>query len=273
MLSWLKNLPARLGLPGARPKAIPELLWRQTLQRFPFLARLPAGAQHALRLLVGRFLQGKEFTGAHELEVTDEIAVAIAAQACLPVLHLGLGWYDDFTGIVVHPGAMLARRKAIDAAGVVHDYREALLGEAMHGGPVTLSWQDVAASGASALHGHNVVIHEFIHKIDMRDGLADGCPPLRSRAAHAAWRSAMQPAYDHFCEQVAMADRFGAPPPWLDAYGATAPAEFFAVACEAYFVNRERFTEDFANLTALFDQFFKPKQAFAKAASAHTATD
>ena len=273
MLNWLKDLPARLGLPGTQPKGIPELLWHQTLQRFSFLARLPASDQQALRLLVGRFLQGKEFTGAHQLEVTDEMAVAIAAQACLPVLHIGLGWYDDFTGIVVHPGAMLARRKAVDAAGVVHDYKEALLGEAMHGGPVTLSWQDVAASSASAERGHNVVIHEFVHKIDMKDGLADGCPPLPSRRAQAHWQQVMQPAYDQFCDSVAMSERFGAPPPWLDAYGATAPAEFFAVACEAYFVNRERFTEDFASLTALFDQFFKQKQAFAQAASAHTAID
>lgn len=273
MLNWLKNLAERLGVPGARPVAIPELLWQQTLQRFSFLACLPAGDQQALRLLVGRFLQGKEFTGAHEFEVTDDMAVAIAAQACLPVLHLGLGWYDDFTGIVVHSGAMLAQRKAIDAAGVVHNYKEALLGEAMQGGPVTLSWQDVAASGASAGQGHNVVIHEFVHKIDMRDGMADGCPPLPSRAAQAHWQKVMQPAYDQFCEHVAMNERFGAEPPWLDAYGATAPAEFFAVACEAYFVNRERFTEDFADLTALFDRFFKRKQASTHPMPAHIAID
>jgi Mlc titration factor MtfA (ptsG expression regulator) len=95
----------------------------------------------------------------------------------------------------------------------------------------------------------------------MRDGAADGCPPLPSRAAHAAWHAVMQPAYDRFREQVTIAERFGGPPPWLDAYGATAPAEFFAVACEAYFVNRERFNQDFAPLTALFDQFFKRNQA------------
>ena len=268
MLNWLKNLAGALGLPGARPKAIPEALWQSTLQHYPFLARLADADRQALRLLVGRFLLNKEFTGAHDLEVTDDMAVAIAAQACLPVLRLGLSWYDDFTGIVVHPGAMLARRKAIDPAGVVHDYREALLGEAMHGGPVTLSWQDVAASGESAERGHNVVIHEFIHKIDMKDGAADGCPPLPSRAAEAHWQAVMQPAYDRFCEQVSMAERFGAQPPWLDAYGASAPAEFFAVACEAYFVNRERFTQDFADLTALFDQFFKRKKASAYAATA-----
>ena len=256
MLTWLQTL---LGLPGGQPTPIPEALWQHTLRQYPFLARHPAGELLQLRQAVGRFLQRKEFTGAHGLAVTDEMAVAIAAQACLPVLHLGLDWYDDFTGIVVHPGAMLARRIRTDAAGVVHHYKEALLGEAMQGGPVTLSWQDVASAGELAERGHNVVIHEFIHKIDMRDGAADGCPPLPSRAAHAAWQSTMQAAYDHFCEQVAMAERFGAEPPWLDAYGATAPAEFFAVACEAYFVNRERFTEEFAALTALFDAFFKQK--------------
>jgi len=255
MLDWLKTL---LRLPGGSPKAIPEALWQRTLQRYPFLARQSAADRQTLRSLVGRFLQHKEFTGAHGLSVTDEMAVAIAAQACLPVLHLGLHWYDDFTGIVVHPGAMLAQRVSTDQAGVVHHYKEALLGEAMHGGPVTLSWQDVADSGHMAEHGHNVVIHEFIHKIDMKDGAADGCPPLPSRADQAAWHDAMLSAYDHFCEQVALAERFGAAPPWLNAYGATAPAEFFAVACEAYFVNRERFTQEFAALTPLFDRFFKP---------------
>lgn len=258
MLNWLQTL---LGRRSTRPETIPEALWGTTLRQYPFLAQRSAADRVHLRGLVSQFLAEKEFTGAHALSVTDEMAVAIAAQACLPVLHLGLRWYDDFKGIVVHPGAMLARRETTDQAGVVHRYSEALLGEAMHGGPVTLSWQDVAAAGDSAEQGHNVVIHEFIHKIDMRDGAADGCPPLPSRAAHAAWHDVMQPAYDRFCEQVAMASRFGGEAPWLDAYGATAPAEFFAVACEAYFVNRARFTQDFPILTALFDQFFKQNMA------------
>jgi Mlc titration factor MtfA (ptsG expression regulator) len=257
MPNWLQNLLTRAGF---TPKTIPDALWQKTLQHYPFLARRPAPELAQLRSLVGQFLQQKEFTGVHGLTVTDEMAVAIAAQACVPVLHLGLHWYGDFTSIVVHPGAMLARRQIVDAAGVVHHYREALLGEAMQGGPVTLSWQDVAAAGEMAAHGHNVVIHEFIHKIDMHDGAADGCPILPSRAAHAAWHDTMQSAYDNFCEQIAMAERFGGHRPWLDAYGATAPAEFFAVACEAYFVNRERFTQEFPALTPLFDRFFKPDQ-------------
>ncbi|MDO8719383.1 MAG: zinc-dependent peptidase [Polaromonas sp.] len=257
MLNWLQTL---LGRRRAAAASIPEPLWHSTLLRYPFLAHRPHADHLRLRELVSQFLAHKEFTGAHGLVITDEIAVAIAAQACLPVLHLGLGWYDDFRGIVVHPGAMLARRQTTDQAGVVHHYSEALLGEAMEGGPVTLSWQDVAAAGELAAHGHNVVIHEFVHKIDMRDGAANGCPPLPSGAAYTAWHAVMQPAYEAFCEQVAMAERFGGEAPWLDRYGATAPAEFFAVACEAYFVNRDRFTRDFAALTTLFDQFFEPNR-------------
>lgn len=246
---------------GKEPeRAIPDVLWQATLLNYPFLAQLPEVQRTQLRVLSGRFLAQKEFHGAQGMLITDAIAVAIAAQACLPVRQLGLDWYDDFVGIVVHPGQMLARREQTDEAGVVHRYSELLAGEAMEGGPVTLSWQDVAQAGASASKGYNVVIHEFIHKIDMRDGTPDGCPPLPSRAARTLWHDTMQAAYDGFREQITIADRFGGEPPWLDPYGATSPAEFFAVACEAYFVNRPRFTEDFAPLTALFDNFFKTNQ-------------
>ncbi|WP_309682936.1 zinc-dependent peptidase [Polaromonas sp.] len=257
MPNWFHTLLQRS---GRRPDTISQPLWQATLAHYPFLARRPPAELAQLRLLASRFLAQKEFSGAHGLEVTDAMAVAIAAQACLPVLHLGLKLYDDFKGIVVHPGAMLARRETTDAAGVVHRYSEVLAGEAMQGGPVTLSWQDVAASGGRAERGYNVVIHEFVHKIDMRDGSANGCPPLPGRAAYAAWRAVMLPAYEAFCEQVAMAQRFGGEPPWLDAYAATAPAEFFAVTSEAYFMNRPRFAQDFAPLAELFDAFFEPKR-------------
>jgi MtfA peptidase len=238
-------------------RAIPDALWQATLADHAFLAQLSEAQRGQLRALSGRFLAQKEFHGAQGLVITDAIAVAIAAQACLPVLQLGLDWYDDFVGIVVHPGQMLARREQTDEAGVVHRYSEVLAGEAMEGGPVTLSWQDVASAGQEASRGYNVVIHEFVHKIDMRDGTPDGCPPLPSRAARRVWHDTMQAAYDGFREKVTIAERFGGEPTWLDPYGATSPAEFFAVACEAYFVNRTRFTEDFAALTPLFDQFFK----------------
>ena len=248
MLGWLRRRPAR--------RDIPDALWDATLAAYPFLAQRPAQQREQLRELASQFLAQKEFHGAGGLAITDEIAVAIAAQAVLPVLNLGLAWYDDFVTVVVHADEVVARRTVHDEHGVVHEYDEVLAGEAMERGPVTLSWRDVADAGASAQDGYNVVIHEFVHKIDQRDGAADGCPPLRTRAARVAWLKLLQAEYDAFREKVIVAERFGGVATWLDPYGAEAIDEFFAVACEAYFVNRPMFEREFPALVPLFDGFF-----------------
>ena len=127
------------------------------------------------------FLAEKEFSGARGLVVSDEMAVAIAAQACLPALALGLDWLDGFVGIVVHEDAVVARREVEDDDGVVHAYDEELSGEAMSGGPVMLAWRDVDEAGESAADGYNVVVHEFAHVIDMRGGVTAGVDDGRSR--------------------------------------------------------------------------------------------
>jgi hypothetical protein len=248
MWDWLRR---RRGAP-----ALPEALWQATLGRYPFLADRPAEDVARLRTMAAEFLARKEFHGAGGLAITDEIALAIAAQAVLPVLHLGLAWYDDFVGIVVHPDEVVARRSMTDETGIVHDWNEVLAGEAMEGGPIMLNWHDVAQAGATAATGYNVVIHEFVHKIDLRDGAADGCPPMPSGAARRKWLAVLDAQYQRFREQVTIAERFGGERPWLDEYGATAIDEFFAVACEAYFVNRARFTQEFPDLTGLFDGFY-----------------
>ncbi len=263
MFDWLRRLR------GA--SEIPQQPWQSTLTRYPFLSDRPAADIERLHRLASRFLRSKEFHGAQGFVVTDEVALAVAAQAVLPLLHLqgGLAWYDDFVGIVLHPAEVVARRSVTDDTGVVHEYDEVVAGEAMERGPVMLSWQDVLAGSLTADEGYNVVIHEFAHKIDMRDGAADGCPPLRpgfagsasARQARAAWLAVLQPAYERFREQTIVAERFGGAPRWLDAYGAESMAEFFAVACEAYFVNPRRFAGEFPALLALFDQFFRPDRA------------
>ena len=253
------------------PTPIPDALWHDTLARYPFLQRLSADQRQRLQRLATHFIARKRFTGAHGLEVTDAMAVAVAAQACLPLLHLGpaerpeaaLTWYDDFVTIVLHPDDAVARRRVMDEAGVVHHYDEVLAGEAMQHGPVMLSWP--AVQGAGMGPGSSVVIHEFVHKMDMQAGGADGAPPLprgfmgaaNAREAAAHWYRTWAPAYERFREQVVMAERFGAPAPWLDAYGATAPAEFFAVACEAHFVQPERFATEFPALSAALRALFR----------------
>lgn len=264
------------------PLPLPAALWRDTLQQHPFLSTLTTAEQARLQQLCGHFLLEKEFHGAHGLVVTDAMALSIAAQACLPLLHIAsptarsprnpidaLDWYDDFVGIVVQPGAAVVMRESIDAAGVVHRYREVLAGEAMDRGPVMLSWEDVAQAGQVAGSGSNVVIHEFVHKMDMRGMQAgdtpDGAPTMTQGlwdAAHSAqarqhWRRTMTEAYTQFREALTLAERFGGERPWLDSYAAKDPAEFFAVTCEAYFVNRERFALECPTLLPLYDGFFR----------------
>ena len=265
-----------------RPAPIPDALWNGAVAQHPFLKALDASEQKRLRLLCTHFLIEKEFHGAHGLSVTDAMALAIAAQACLPLLHMHalsgepvrdplrlLDWYNDFVGIVVQPGAVVARRKTTDVAGVVHQYDEVIAGEAMDRGPLMLSWEDVAQAGERAEQGHNVVIHEFVHKLDMHGmPIGDsphGAPPLPSgfmgsldrSQAHAIWQRTMQQSYERFHEAVVMAERFGGETPWLDDYAAKDAAEFFAVTCEAYFVNRERFAIEFPELIPLYDGFFR----------------
>ncbi len=269
MYQWLTSIMPSLRLAGKPAKKWVSGQWPELIVAYPFLSLPDPADQLRLQALSLQFLAQKEFHGAHGLVVTDLMALTIASQACIVVLNIApesqaLVWYDDFVGIVVHPAEMLARREVVDETGVVHFYKEALSGEAMQSGPVTLNWADVSNARQAAARGMNLVIHEFAHKLDMRTGFADGCPPLPNgfrgatteKQGRQIWQAAMQFAYTSFREQAILAERFGQPAPWLDAYAASSPAEFFAVACEAYFVNRERFSHEFPALKPMFDDFF-----------------
>lgn len=247
-------------------RAIDEPLWCATVAALPFVQTLSVSELTHLRRLASLFLDRKEFSGAHGWVVSDAQAVMVAAQACLPLLHiappdrpdLALRWVDGFVGVVLHAGEVQARRTAQDAAGVVHHWQETLTGEAMQGGPLMLAYSDVAAAGHTALDSYNVVIHEFIHMMDMQDGLANGCPPMPPEARRV-WLATLQTAFEAFGEHTARWERFGSlagSPPLLDHYGASSLAEFFAVAAEAYFVRRADFAVAHPELLALFDSFF-----------------
>ncbi|MFZ2989338.1 zinc-dependent peptidase, partial [Ideonella sp.] len=211
-----------------------------------------------LREMSSLFLATKEFSGAHGLEVSDEMAVAIAAQACLPVLNLdeGLALYDGFVGIVLHPDEVIARREVVDDDGVVHQFDEYLAGEAMEGGPVMLSWADVALATDCDDEVFNVVLHEFTHVIDMADGCVDGTPPLPDARARARWRTILESAFETFSGDV---ERGLAT--LLDPYGAEAPSEFFAVAVECFFVHPRAFRQAHPELYELFSSYFKQEPA------------
>ncbi|SEK28846.1 hypothetical protein SAMN05216359_101304 [Roseateles sp. YR242] len=240
--------------------AIPDVLWALTLARYPFLARRHAADLAELRRLCSFFLATKEFHGVNGFEVTDEVAVAVAAQACLPILKIGLDWYDGFVGIVMHEGEVIAPRETMDDDGVVHAYDETLAGEAMEGGPLMLAWSEVAPEALDRVEGfdsvYNVVIHEFAHVIDMRDGLANGTPTLDTAQARDQWAATMESEWQWFCAQVdAGANTV------IDPYGAEAPEEFFAVAVEAFFVAPNELRHEQPRLYRLLAEFFRQDPA------------
>jgi len=235
--------------------AIPDALWQLTLLRYPFLARRSAADLAELRRLCSLFLASKEFHGVDGFEVTDEVAVAVAAQACLPVLRLGLSWYDGFVGVVMHAGEVVAQRRVEDEDGIVHEYDEELAGEAMEGGPLMLAWNAVAVSDDPAEFGadavFNVVIHEFAHVIDMRDGLADGVPPLDAQARER-WIAVIDAEWEKFCKRIDAGEET-----LIDPYGGEAVEEFFAVAVEAFFVAPTAMRAEEPAMYELLAGFFK----------------
>lgn len=258
-LGWFRRKPLAPPIDDASWAAVREAL----ATRVP----LDPAQWTRLRELASRFVADKTFTGAQGFEVTAGVRAAIAAQACLPALGLGLGGYRDFVEIVIYPAAFRVQRRLTDEAGVVHEHEEWLAGEAMEGGPVVLSWED--ADPEAIAGGVNVVIHEFVHKLDLLDGEADGIPPLPA-GRRAAWCAALDAAYDDFCDRLDAIERTlprhidpesEAADPWyaglpLDPYAATDPAEFFAVSGEAFFVAPQRLREAwpawYAELAAFF---------------------
>lgn len=241
--------------------AIPDTLWQLTLLRYPFIGQRSADDLAELRRLCSLFLASKEFHGAGGFEVTDEIAVYVAAQACLPILKLGLAWYDGFVGIVMHEGQLVVPREEMDEDGVVHAYEDSFSGEAMPGGPLVLAWSEVSPEAhEERLEGfdpvYSVVIHEFAHVIDMRDGTLNGAPALSTRDAQADWQATLQAEWEWFYQQV---DAGYATV--IDPYGADALDEFFAVAVEAFFVAPRGLKQEQPQLYRILREFFRQDPA------------
>jgi MtfA peptidase len=240
-----------------RRRPIPDDLWHLTLQRYPFAAIRTEDELVRLRRLSTLFLNEKEFSGAGDMQVSDEVAVAVALQACLPILNLGLSRYEGFKGIVIHADEVLARRAEMDDNGVVHEYVEPLSGEAMQGGPVMLSWPDVADAGETAAWAYNVVIHEFAHVLDMHSHASQAhlaTPELRE--AQQRWLHALSQEFQDF----AMATDAGADTV-LDPYGAESIEEFFAVASEAFFVQASEMRHSQSALYELMRGYYRQDPA------------
>jgi len=271
--SWLSRLTS------PRPVEIPAPAWGAALAGQACFKHLDEAQLTRLRQMAGELLASKQMEAAGGLALTAEIQAGIAAQACLPVLELGLAWYRGWTSIIVYPSEFLVPRQHADEAGVVHEYIEPLSGEAWDGGPVILSWADAQQSAGELGQSYSVVIHEFTHKLDQMNGEADGSPPF-DRRLHAGlsprrWRQTLEDAYERFCAELDLieaeiprdldpdspaADPYYARLP-LDAYAATDPAEFFAVSSETFFTDPQRLQAAFPDWYGLLAAFFRQDPA------------
>ncbi len=268
----LKTLLARLG--AADRVEIADDLWQQALARLPYAAALGAADRARLRALCEQLLARKEMAAGADLELTAAIQVQIAVQACLPILNLGIDWYRGWTSIVVYPSEFVAPRRVTDDDGVVHEYDEPISGEAWEGGPLVVSWHATDDEATPGGWSHNVVIHEFTHKLDMLNGDADGLPPfdrnLHPQLDARRWRATLADAFERFGAELdlieselpadvdpdsAEADAYYAHLP-LDPYAAQDEGEFFAVSSEQFFVDPERLARAFPDWYELLVQFF-----------------
>jgi hypothetical protein len=252
-MGWIRDWKRRRIL--AR-HAIDEARWRRAKRHLPFLAGLSADEEMRLQQMAIVFLAEKEFAAVQGLELSDDDRLEIALQACLPILELGLQWYDGWVGIVVHPSDFHVKRTHTDEDGVVHEWDDELAGESWPGGPVVLSWEALDDSGSVAEGGANVVIHEFAHKLDMMTGDADGVPPMPSRAAREQWLKVFDAEFDRFCTAVEAGRET-----FLDPYAAEHESEFFAVASEAFFESPNALRKDFPKLYGLFRDFYRQDPA------------
>jgi len=231
--------------------------WLATVKsRLPFFDRLRREEQQQMLDLIQLFLAAKTFYGCGGLEISDEIRVTIAAEACLLLLNRSTGIYPELHYILVYPDAFVARHDKQHPDGTSSSEIHGLLGESWEQGKVILSWDDVV-KGASDFHdGHNVVLHEFSHQLDSESGNTNGAPlmPLQSLRT---WSR----VFTHEFEQLnaAAAHHHRAV---MDYYGATNPAEFFAVATETFFEKPHQLQERHPDLYRELGSYYRvdPRQ-------------
>jgi Mlc titration factor MtfA (ptsG expression regulator) len=220
---------ARAFLPESPAAADISPQWRDWLrEHVPLVNRLPEELRQRHEALVREFVARKPFIGCAGFEVTEQVRVVVAGQACLLILARGIAAYQHVREVLVYPGAFAARRVSVGPDQVVQDHVQALHGESSTWGQVVLSWEDVLTPPST---GHNLVAHEFAHQLDQAKGRANGAPfVVAQRARRERWAAVMNRAFEQHRLATALGEQT-----LLSAYGATDPAEFFAVSVETFF--------------------------------------
>jgi Mlc titration factor MtfA (ptsG expression regulator) len=230
---------------------------RSLIQRnVPYVSTLSDADQRELEGHIQVFLAEKTFEGCGGLTMTDEIKLTIAAQACLLLLHRETDYYPDLSSVLVYPSAYVVKNTRQRIGDLVVESDQVRLGESWVRGAVVLAWDAVQHGAASPHDGRNVVLHEFAHQLDAEDGAMNGAPDLGQRSSYSAWAHALGAEYEDLLARVA-AEK----PADIDAYGATSPAEFFAVVTEAFFERGELLKSEHSELYEVLRAFYRQDPA------------
>ncbi len=251
IFSWLKRRRRNrlLSTPFPAP-------WETHLDALPFYDTLNQEERARLRDVLRVIVHEKTWEGCGGLTMTEEIKVTTAAQAALLILNLEHDYYKRVKSIVVYPSTFMVPGLQAGGGGVVLEGNTAALGLAQHGGPVVLAWDSAKYGGENAEDGRNVILHEFAHKLDMLDHCADGTPPLGEREQYEAWNRIMTDEYEALSGKAKKGGRT-----LLDKYGATHPAEFFAVSTECFFEKPRQMQRKHAELYALLKSYYRQDPA------------
>jgi len=217
----------------------------------PYYRLLSQDEKRELRNLIRVFLAEKKFEACGGLEMTDKIRVTIAAQACILLLNRAHDHYAGLRSVLVYPSSYVAPSRSVDPAGVVHEGDESRLGEAWLRGAIILSWNDVRRDSGDFQDGRNVTLHEFAHQLDQQDGTFDGAPLLEKRSHYRSWARILMKEYRALGKAAERGQQT-----LIDQYGATDPAEFFAVITEAFFESPKALKDKHPELYAELKKFF-----------------
>lgn len=245
---WIPHYRLKRALAAPFPEE-----WVHILERnIQVYRNLPMPLREQLRRLIKQFLHEKQFFGAGGLEMTDEIRVTIAAEACMLLLNRPSGIYPRLRYIIVYPSAFIVEHEDIDEAGVVDASPRDLLGESWDQGKVILAWDGVLRGSQNFLDGQNLVLHEFAHQLDSETGDTDGAPLLGGSHSYRSWAEVLSEEFIELQE-----DSRRGRPSLIDEYGASNPAEFFAVATETFFEKPRQMAKHHAELFETLKEYYR----------------
>lgn len=247
VVPWFRNLMRRKELLSSPLKEE----WRKIISgNVPIYRRVPGEFRSELHGLINVFLSEKNFEGCGGLQITDEIRLCVAAQACILLLNRKTNFFPTLSTVLIYPGVYFAKGPRRIGNQMIED-ETTRLGESWTGGTVVLSWDHVKHEAVSLNDGQNVVLHEFAHQLDQEDGVANGLPVLGNGTNYIEWARILSGEYENLKFEVARGVR-----DVIDAYGATNPAEFFAVATETFFEIPERMKARHPDLYEEFKKYY-----------------